>query len=117
MKRVKFNKTVFLEGKPVWYKGCSYNVEKEWTDHGRILYGLIGEDLTMRGIDSQWATIDGLVTIEEIEDKKETEIKPETINKIEETKTEIEKPIEQPQEIKKVTPKKSTNKKRKSSKK
>lgn len=117
MKRVKFNKTVFLDGKPVWYKGCSYNVEKEWTNHGRILYGLIGEDLTMRGIDSQWATIDGLVTIEEIENKKETEIKSEIINKVEETKTEIEKPIEQPQEIKKVTPKKSTNKKRKPNKK
>lgn len=117
MKRVKFNKTVFLEGKPVWYKGCSYNVEKEWTDHGRILYGLIGEDLTMRGIDSQWATIDGLVTIEEIEDKKETEIKPEIINKVEETKTETENHIEQLQEIKKVTSKKSTNKKRKSNKK
>lgn len=117
MKRVKFNKTVFLDGKPVWYKGCSYNVEKEWTDHGRILYGLIGEDLIMRGIDSQWATIDGLVTIEEIEDKKETEIKPEIINKVEETKIEMKKPIEQPQEIKKFAPKKSTNKKRKSSKK
>lgn len=121
MKRIRFNKTVFLEGKPVWYKNCWYNVEKEWVDNGRTLYGLISEDLTMRGIDSQWAKLDGLITVEDIPENKEIEIKPQIINTAkEETKIEPEKAetkVENPVQEKLVANKKTNNKKRKSNKK
>ncbi|MFR3182215.1 MAG: hypothetical protein ACLTPN_01150 [Clostridia bacterium] len=48
MKQLKFLKTISLEGRPIWYKDCSYEVISE----GNNMYKLFCEDLQLRGIDN-----------------------------------------------------------------
>lgn len=48
MKQLKFLKTISLEGRPIWYKDCSYEVVGE----GNNMYKLFCEDLQLRGIDN-----------------------------------------------------------------
>lgn len=80
MKQLKFLKTVTMDGKPMWYKDCIYEVLKEGTNsQGRNLYKLYCEDLAVRGIDSMLNGIfftviekeDNAVKIPEESDKKE----------------------------------------------
>lgn len=47
MKQLKFLKTIALEGKPIWYKDCCYEVISE----SDKIYKLFSEDLQLRGID------------------------------------------------------------------
>ena len=47
MKQLKFLKTIALEGKPIWYKDCCYEIVSE-SDN---IYKLFSEDLQLRGID------------------------------------------------------------------
>lgn len=47
MKQLKFLKTIALEGKPIWYKDCCYEVIFE----SDKIYKLFSEDLQLRGID------------------------------------------------------------------
>ncbi len=73
MKQLKFMKTITLEGKPIWYKDCIYDVVGEGANaQGREIYKLFCEDLTLRGIDAILA--DKFFKIIEIEDKKEEKI-------------------------------------------
>lgn len=53
MKRLKFLSTVSLEGKPIWYKDCVYEVVREQDER----YDLVSEDLTLRGIDKKCENI------------------------------------------------------------
>lgn len=95
MKQIKFLENISLEGKPIWYKGCIYEVMGEFSSQGKNMYKLICEDLQPRGIDK---TLEGkfFITIN-IEDKKE-------IKQIE--KKEVVK-----DSIKKTTTKRKTTKK------
>ncbi len=47
MKQLKFLKTVALEGRPIWYKDCCYEVISE----NEKIYKIFSEDLQLRGID------------------------------------------------------------------
>lgn len=47
MKQLKFLKTIALEGKPIWYKDCCYEIISE----SDKIYKLFSEDLQLRGID------------------------------------------------------------------
>ena len=52
MKQLKFLKTISLEGKPIWFKDCSYEVVGEGQNqNGTIMYKLFCDDLQLRGID------------------------------------------------------------------
>lgn len=86
MRQLKFLKTVFLEGKPIWYKDCCYDIIEEGTNNlGRRMYKLFGEDLVARGIDASLAEAGSVCKIIVSEDKKVKDIKenilPETENK------------------------------------
>ena len=73
MKQLKFMKTITLEGKPIWYKDCIYDVVGEGANsQGREMYKLFCEDLMLRGIDAILA--DKFYKIIEIEDKKEEKV-------------------------------------------
>lgn len=53
MKQIKFLKTISLEGRPIWYKDCCYEVISETSNpQGRNIYKLFCEDLKLRGIDT-----------------------------------------------------------------
>lgn len=70
MKQLKFLKTVSCDGKPVWYKGCLYQVISEGANNqGREMYKLFCEDLKLRGIDK--SLVNNFYQVIEIEDKKE----------------------------------------------
>lgn len=116
MKRIKFFKTIMLEGKPIWYKGLSYDIQREWINKdGKKVYGLISEDLQMRGIDAALGELDGLFVVEDSENKPV--VNPQVINTEKfETKIESEHPIVE-KKVEQTIPKKSNNKKRKSNKK
>lgn len=111
MKQLKFLKTVSCDGKPVWYKGCLYQVTSEGTNNqGREMYKLFCEDLKLRGIDK--SLVNNFYQVIEIEDKKEVKDniiiteKPE--NALDKVISEVKKEVNQ-------QPKKSTqnNKKKK----
>ncbi len=95
MKQLKFLKTISLEGKPIWYKDCSYEVisEKE-ASQGRGMYKLFCEDLQLRGIDT--ILEDNFYRVIEIQNNKQTKGNiiinnnkdiSSTNNEIEKTKT------------------------------
>lgn len=93
MKQLKFLKNVMLEGNPIWYRGCIYDVISVGASSGREMYKLYCEDLTVRGIDSNLENI--FYTVIEIEDKKEKKIEEpmitEQVIESNEEKSEIQK--------------------------
>lgn len=71
MKQLKFLKTISLEGKPIWYKDCSYEVISEGeASQGRGMYKLFCEDLQLRGIDT--ILEDNFYRVIEVQDNKQT---------------------------------------------
>ena len=68
MKQIKFLTNVSLEGKPVWFKDCIYQVMGETDD----MYKLISEDLVARGIDKNLK--DKMYTLIEIKEKTEKKL-------------------------------------------
>lgn len=71
MKQLKFLKTISLEGKPIWYKDCSYEVISEGeASQGRGMYKLFCEDLQLRGIDT--ILEDNFYRVIEIQNNKQT---------------------------------------------
>lgn len=53
MKQLKFLKTISIEGKPIWYKDCIYDVvNNDNVAQSRNMYKLFCEDLQLRGIDT-----------------------------------------------------------------
>lgn len=71
MKQLKFLKTISLEGKPIWYKDCSYDVISEGeASQGRGMYKLFCEDLQLRGIDT--ILEDNFYRVIEVQDNKQT---------------------------------------------
>lgn len=53
MKQIKFLKNIYMEGKPIWYKDCIYEVVSEsYNSQGRLIYKLFCEDFGLRGIDN-----------------------------------------------------------------
>ena len=71
MKQLKFLKTISLEGKPIWYKDCSYEVISEGeASQGRGMYKLFCEDLQLRGIDT--ILEDNFYRVIEVQNNKQT---------------------------------------------
>lgn len=71
MKQLKFLKTISIEGKPIWYKDCSYEVISEGeASQGRGMYKLFCEDLQLRGIDT--ILEDNFYRVIEVQDNKQT---------------------------------------------
>jgi hypothetical protein len=71
MKQLKFLKTISLEGKPIWYKDCSYEVISEGeASQGRGMYKLFCEDLQLRGIDT--ILENNFYRVIEVQDNKQT---------------------------------------------
>lgn len=87
MKQIKFLTTISLEGKPIWFKDCIYQVMSETDD----MYKIISEDLTPRGIDKRLK--EKMYKIIEIEDKKNEKSISKTEDKVLIEKTQaIRKP-------------------------
>lgn len=110
MKQLKFLKTVSCDGKPVWYKGCLYQVTSEGANNqGREMYKLFCEDLKLRGIDK--SLVNNFYQVIEIKDK---EVKGNIIITEEPEKT-LDKAINEVKKEVNQQPKKSTqnNKKKK----
>lgn len=102
MKKVKFLKTFTFEGKPIWYKNCEYEVEREIINNiGRRVYVLMSEDLIPRGIDALFMESNNLCVITEIENKQD----------------KVENIVEEEKKVEKIISKKSSTKKRKNTKK
>lgn len=108
MKQLKFLKSVYLEGKPVWYKDCIYEVVGEGVNaSGRAMYKLFCEDLQLRGIDAILSN--NLFQVIEKEDKK--------VEPIVEEKVEIKENIQEEKQEEKIETVKATVPKIASSKK
>lgn len=80
MKRIKFKKTILLDGKAVWLKDCTYDVIGEGVNNTkRRIYKLFGEDLKARGIDAAFADAGKICDVFEVEEK------PQEIKKVKKT--------------------------------
>lgn len=89
MKKIKFKKTVMLDGKAVWIKDFTYDVIEEGTNNiGRRIYKLFGEDLKARGIDAAFADAGKICDVIEIKEEPKEEIKekPKKVKKRKTTK-------------------------------
>lgn len=93
MKQIKFLKNINLNGKPIWYAGCSYECMGEFNTESGTMYKLISEDLIPRGIDKKFEDIDYII-LEVEEQKKE----------VKETKVEKKKSTKKAQTSKKIKP-------------
>lgn len=93
MKQIKFLKNINLNGKPIWYAGCSYECMGEFNTEAGAMYKLISEDLIPRGIDKKFEDIDYII-LEVEEQKKE----------VKETKVEKKKTTKKAQTSKKIKP-------------